>query len=318
MSKKTRGFQPPAGNASEASEQWPNETETGGASGTPGASGAPGTRASARRRTVAAARPTPSQGILERYRSVLLIGFTALGIGIVMLFFFASASGGDYKCLSLLTPGPTEPIPTPRLDTPSPSPSATVEPSASPTDAASSPGATSAASPTPSTAPTPSPSPEPQPTQRLGFPTKDLGAKHEDIRTTISYGFCPPTSGNHFFVTGQAPLTRQFYPPSTSLRPGNWIHNLEHGFVLILYRGDPGQATLDDIKRVMDSVAPSAIAVSCGLLNHVIAARFDDMNTPYALVAWNRALLLDAWDPVAAATFAQQWQDSPQHPEPAC
>lgn len=139
-----------------------------------------------------------------------------------------------------------------------------------------------------------------------------------DPGTSISYAFCPPTSGKHYIVTGQAPLPVAFYPPGTTLRPGNWIHNLEHGFVVILYKGTPDQATLDDIKRVMESVPPSTIATGCGVRNHVIAVRFDTMLTPFAVVAWNRALLLDTWDPTAVATFAQQWQDSPLHPENAC
>ena len=27
----------------------------------------------------------------------------------------------------------------------------------------------------------------------------------------------------------------------TRLRPGNWIHNLEHGYVVLLYKGEPGR-----------------------------------------------------------------------------
>ena len=45
----------------------------------------------------------------------------------------------------------------------------------------------------------------PSPTLRLGFPTKDLGRTHVANGSTITYEFCPPTSGNHYAQIGQAP-----------------------------------------------------------------------------------------------------------------
>lgn len=40
-----------------------------------------------------------------------------------------------------------------------------------------------------------------------------------------------------------------------------------------------------------------------------IVARFDDMSTRFAVVAWDRALLLDRFDLLQASAFAQQWTD---------
>jgi hypothetical protein len=133
--------------------------------------------------------------------------------------------------------------------------------------------------------------------------------------STVTYEFCPPTSGNHYNVAGQAPLPRAFYDSSKSLRPGNWVHNLEHGYVVILYKDNPPQDVIDSIKEVMDTAKGDAFSQTCGQPNRVIAVRFDDMATPFAVLAWDRALLLDQWDPVAAKTFAEQWQDSPAIPE---
>ena len=135
--------------------------------------------------------------------------------------------------------------------------------------------------------------------------------------STVTYGFCPPTSGNHFNVAGQAPLPRNFYDPNTTLKPGNWVHNMEHGYVVILYKGTPDQATLDSIKQVMNDASPPAdgFAQQCGQPNRVIAVRFDTMDTPYAVLAWDRALLLPEWDYQQALTFANQWQDNPAIPE---
>jgi hypothetical protein len=64
---------------------------------------------------------------------------------------------------------------------------------------------------------------------------------------------------------------------------------------------------------LVDSGSPRPEA--CKQINRVIGVRFDDMSTPFAIVAWNRALQLDHWDAQQALTFAEQWQDSANAPE---
>ena len=140
-----------------------------------------------------------------------------------------------------------------------------------------------------------------------------------DLGTTVEYAFCPPASGNHFNVAGQAPLPRNYYGPDVSLRPGNWVHNLEHGYVDLLYScktACPSQDVLNSMQQVMNLAPLPPDAASCGLANKVIVVRFDDMDTQFAALAWDRAMLMPTWDANAALTFAQQWQDGPQIPEP--
>jgi hypothetical protein len=156
----------------------------------------------------------------------------------------------------------------------------------------------------------------PAPTARLGFTTVDQGRQHVANGTTVEYGFCPPTSGNHYSQANPpAPLPRDFYGPDKSLKPQQWIHNMEHGYVVIAYKGTPDQATLDSIKNVMDTATGDSFAASCGQPNRVIAVRFDSMSEPFAVLAWDRALLLPTWDSEQALTFANQWQDNPAIPE---
>jgi hypothetical protein len=50
-----------------------------------------------------------------------------------------------------------------------------------------------------------------------------------------------------------------------------------------------------------------------------IVARFDDMDTRFALLAWGRAYLINDFDLDTALTFAQQWMDHEAVPEaPTC
>jgi len=209
--------------------------------------------------------------------------------------FMQSANAAPYTCTTLLTPGPV----------------ATVQPAAVAPVASAAPAASLA----PGASPTPAPTPAPAPTAQVGFPTQDLGAGHVSESTTITYAYCPPTSGQHF-SSKTAPLPRRLYGPTDTLRPGNWVHNLEHGYVVLLYKGDPGQEVIAQLQKIVDDTPGTTYTTqTCGLPNKVIAVRFDDMTTPFAAASWDRALLLDHFDAAQLQTFADQWQESPVWPE---
>ena len=111
------------------------------------------------------------------------------------------------------------------------------------------------------------------------------------------------------------------YGPATEKYPMYWVHNLEHGYVVLAYRCPSGvlgqgdcisQADMAGIQSWYDN-APAPTKSNCA--TKVLAVRFDSMSTPFALLAWDRALLLDVWQPEQAATFAAQWIDAPTTPE---
>jgi hypothetical protein len=148
-----------------------------------------------------------------------------------------------------------------------------------------------------------------------------MGRTHVPPGSSVNYAFCPPTSGNHYSIAGQAPMQPAVYGPSTEKYPQYWVHNLEHGYVVLAYRCPSGvlgqgdcisQADMVGIQAWYDN-APAPTKSSCA--KKVLAVRFDSMSTPFALLAWDRALLLDTWQPEQAATFAEQWIDSPTTPE---
>jgi hypothetical protein len=155
-----------------------------------------------------------------------------------------------------------------------------------------------------------------------GFATDSLGAGHVAAGTRISYGFCPPTSGAHYNAAGIGPLRPAFYGPDAAVGPGGWIHNLEHGYVVALYRCAngtcPPAGELAALRQFAANGPPTQGAAACGYRSKVLVARFDEMSTPYALLAWDRALLLDAFDEVAALGFAGRFIEATA-PEPnAC
>jgi len=151
-----------------------------------------------------------------------------------------------------------------------------------------------------------------------GFATTDLGRTHQPTGSTVRFEFCPPTSGEHWSDASRSPLRRAYYAPGDSVSPGNWVHNLEHGYVVLAYQRDIDEAVLGDIREAMDAAAPGELAEACGLPNKVMVVPFDEMDEPFAALAWDRALLMPEWDSEAATAFAEAWQDSPQAPERAC
>ena len=155
--------------------------------------------------------------------------------------------------------------------------------------------------------PSPTPPVTPGSSTRLGFFEEDMGRTHITA-TPVKYLFCPPASGNHFGnnqgVTG--PIPPRLYKPDDKAGPPNWIHNLEHGALVVLYRNDSPGAAAAGQQAFRDYIAafpPSPICkLTTGQLSPVIA-RFDDMPHAYAALVWDRVLYLDTWDPAIVTQF---------------
>ena len=175
-------------------------------------------------------------------------------------------------------------------------------------------------SPAASGSPAPQPTPEPDPTPRLGFTTTILGRQHVPANQPVTYPFCPPTSGDHY-AQPVAPIPARFYAANEEKSPALWIHNLEHGYVVLAYRcptGTPGtgdcptDAEMAQMQAFFDQAPNSAVA-ACP--KKVLVVRFDEMSTRFGMLAWGRALLTDQFDLDTALTFAEQWMDHEVVPE---
>jgi hypothetical protein len=115
------------------------------------------------------------------------------------------------------------------------------------------------------------------------------------------------------------------YPPSQERSPGYWVHNLEHGYTVVLYRCPSGQLGVGDCisqdefeqLQAFQQQAPTPEVSSCA--NKALVVRFDQMTTRFAVMAWDRALLTDDFDLDTTLTFAEQWTEHVAVPEPlAC
>jgi len=153
--------------------------------------------------------------------------------------------------------------------------------------------------------PSATPTVSPGSSTRLGFVEEDMGNSHT-VNPPQSYLYCPPASGNHYNVQGLGPIQPRLYKPDDKIGPSNWVHNLEHGALVVLYRNDsPGATSAGQqaFKQFYDTFPASPICkVAAGVISPVIA-RFDDMPHPYAALVWGRVLYMDTWDPDLVLRF---------------
>jgi len=78
-----------------------------------------------------------------------------------------------------------------------------------------------------------SPSPPPTTGTAVGQAIDEMPHDHVAQGVHVKYLHDPPTSGCHYFGTGIAPIAPGTY--DQPIPPENWVHNLEHGYVAVLF-----------------------------------------------------------------------------------
>ena len=169
----------------------------------------------------------------------------------------------------------------------------------------------------PAPAGTPLPNGSPAP---LGQAQPDMGNLHIAIGSSQRYSYCPPASGPHYNGTGEGPITAKYYGPDDGTKPEGWIHNLEHGAVVILYNCAMGACTDANAATLQNLVTTFPNSPVCGIragaLSPVIA-RFDSMPAPFAALVWDKVFYLNTLDTAAILEFYKT-QGELTNPEPQC
>ncbi len=170
--------------------------------------------------------------------------------------------------------------------------------------------------------PDPTAAPAPGATQLLGIAQTDVGRDHTSLGAFVRYALCPPATGNHFNAQGEGPVRPGVYGPEDQATPQGWIHNLEHGGMVLLYRcadgdtacTDTGQAALNQFYNGFPN--SPVCDVPKGAIGPIVA-RFDQMKSPYAALLWGLVLPLDTLDVPAIQTFFAQRGET-TNPELQC
>ena len=169
--------------------------------------------------------------------------------------------------------------------------------------------------------PTPTASPAAGATPALGYVQPDMGRGHLALGEKVTYTYCAPASGLHYNAPGTAgPIVPRVYGPSDSVLPEGWLHNLEHGGLVVLYTGAGSGATPEgqtQLHALYDALPPGPVCgTPTGQVGPVIA-RFDQMTSPFQAIVWGRVLLLDTLDQAKIIAFWEQWGEK-TNPEKQC
>ena len=165
--------------------------------------------------------------------------------------------------------------------------------------------------------PDPTASPAEGASPQPGYVQPDMGNTHVAVGTVVTYTYCPPASGRHFNASGVGPIPARPYGPNDSVIPEGWVHNLEHGGLVILYRG--AEADQAALRALYDAIPDSPV---CGFQPGgqspgPLIARFDQMAWPYAALVWDRILPLETVDQAAILDFYARYGEL-TNPEKLC
>jgi hypothetical protein len=110
----------------------------------------------------------------------------------------------------------------------------------------------------------------------------------------IDYQDTPPASGNH-----NGTCWSDWGVINTEVPPERWVHNLEHGGIVFLYRCDDGCADDLDVLRQIVNSHPRTLLTS-----------YSQLPTRFAVISWGVRLLSDCLD---RPVFEKFYQDHVAH-----
>lgn len=125
---------------------------------------------------------------------------------------------------------------------------------------------------------------------------------HVPQGTVLEHSSNPPASGPHFGIWAQ------FDRSYTSLQRGFWLHNAEHGAIVLLHNCEDCDA---DVAQLVDVVRGYPADPLCAAPVHHRALVVQDPDlppdVPFAAVAWGVTYTASCVDPVALTQFQRDF-----------
>src|SRR5579864_1934420 len=129
----------------------------------------------------------------------------------------------------------------------------------------------------------------------VGQPIDEMPHTHINPPATVTYNHNPPTSGCHYNLGyGSAPIQTGVY--NQPVQSEYWIHNLEHGYIVVLYNCPTGCDTQFQALRTWYHQLPPDQGFP---YPKVIVLPFTGMDVPFAAVSW------DWYDPIPSFSIAE-------------
>jgi hypothetical protein len=132
------------------------------------------------------------------------------------------------------------------------------------------------------------------------------GWAHVPEGSPVTYAANPPASGPHY------PVWARYIEHTQTIARPYWVHNLEHGAVVLLYRPDAPAAAVDTLRNAYRTMPADP---SCG---HTRALMTADplLPRPVAAVAADNLLMADHLETAWVHAFVQNYRG--RGPEAVC
>jgi len=127
-----------------------------------------------------------------------------------------------------------------------------------------------------------------------GTPVADEGRNHIPDTQQPQYKHYPPASGPHYDTPADGSTYDQPLPE------GRWVHNLEHGGVVILYKCPSG---CPDLVKQLKDLSAAAPQSKQWKETKLVVTPYDKMEHQLAIVAWDWIDEMDAFDSARLLKF---------------
>jgi hypothetical protein len=142
--------------------------------------------------------------------------------------------------------------------------------------------------------------------KHAGVAIPDEGRDHVDPKSPITYKHNPPSSGPHYNNPPQGPVPWNAY--KDALPPGQWVHNLEHGGIVVAYRC-AGTAECDAMFKQAFALYSSVPKEAKHNEIKLVTTPYQEMTPKVAVLAWDRELDLASIDAQAVIDFYNTYVD---------
>ncbi len=131
---------------------------------------------------------------------------------------------------------------------------------------------------------------------------------HVPVGTMIEWTSNPPATGSHY------PTWAGWNRHYQSLDRGYYVHNAEHGGIVLLYNCPAGcQDVVDSLLAIVRNATPDPTCT--GFVRNRILVAADPLLPPdvqVAAVAWNRVYTASCFDPYIGAFTREQYANAPE------
>jgi hypothetical protein len=132
------------------------------------------------------------------------------------------------------------------------------------------------------------------------------GFTHVAVCSYTPYDTKPPSSGNHY------PIWAAYKTYTTPIPDGFWVHNLEHGTIVLTYNCPDGcDADIAAAQAMLDALPadPACVALGEGVTRRSLMTPDPNLDVEFAASAWGWTLRAKCFDAATFQSFALRHYD---------